>query len=280
IIPEWIAPNVLTFTGFLFTVSNAFLLTYFDYNFCASSDTIDECPPIPSWVWMACAISHFLAHTLDGVDGKQARKTKSSGPLGELFDHGLDSWTAFFVPFCIYSLFGRADYSEAPGRVLFIFWAIFLTFYFSHWEKYNTGVLYLPWTYDITQIALLIMYLVTYFMGYSIWKFDLPYIGISSGHLFEIVSHVGSFAISIPITCFNVYVLYKTKALKQANLYECVLPLVSLMLLFVITTFWAVYSPSDVVSKDPRVFFFMLGTFFSNIAVSTSTFKSIFKTNF
>lgn len=29
--------------------------------------------------------------TLDNVDGKQARRTQSSSPLGELFDHGCDA---------------------------------------------------------------------------------------------------------------------------------------------------------------------------------------------
>ena len=34
----------------------------------------------------------FFGFETDGIDGKQARRTGSSGPLGELFDHGLDSW--------------------------------------------------------------------------------------------------------------------------------------------------------------------------------------------
>ena len=189
IVPKWLAPNLLTFTGFLFTVANGLLLTIYDANFCASSDSIPWCPPVPAWVWFACAVSHFLAHTLDGIDGKHARRTNSSGPLGELMDHGLDSWTALFIPFCIYSIFGRADYSETPLRMLFIFWTIFLTFYLSHWEKYNTGILYLPWSYDISQIALFLMYLLTCFKGHKYWKFVVPVLNVSSGRLFEIISY-------------------------------------------------------------------------------------------
>jgi phosphatidylglycerophosphate synthase len=30
----------------------------------------------------------FLYQSLDAIDGKQARRTGTSGPLGELFDHG------------------------------------------------------------------------------------------------------------------------------------------------------------------------------------------------
>lgn len=142
---------------------------------------------VPGWVWLACAFSHFMAHTLDGIDGKQARRTGSSGPLGELFDHGCDSWTALLVPFCIYSIFGKSDFSADPFHFLYIFWTIFLTFYLSHWEKYNTGVLYLPWSYDITQITLFVMYLLTYQYSFMYWKFNI--LGVSSGKFFEYVSH-------------------------------------------------------------------------------------------
>ena len=33
----------------------------------------------------------FIYQSLDAIDGKQARRTNSSTPLGELFDHGCDS---------------------------------------------------------------------------------------------------------------------------------------------------------------------------------------------
>lgn len=88
---------------------------------------------------------------LDGIDGKQARRTGTSGPLGELFDHGLDSWTTFFIPACIWSIFGRADYSISPLRFYFILWNVLSCFYTSHWEKYLTKILFLPWGYDISQ---------------------------------------------------------------------------------------------------------------------------------
>lgn len=33
-------------------------------------------------------IGLFVYQSLDAIDGKQARRTGMSGPLGELFDHG------------------------------------------------------------------------------------------------------------------------------------------------------------------------------------------------
>ena len=89
----------------------------------------------------------------DGIDGKQARRTGTSGPLGELFDHGLDSWTTFFIPACIWSVFGRVDYSITPLRFYFVLWNVITCFYVSHWEKYLTKILFLPWGYDLSQMV-------------------------------------------------------------------------------------------------------------------------------
>ena len=41
--------------------------------------------------------------------GMQARRTGTSSPLGELFDHGCDAWATVFICGTFYSVFGR-DY--------------------------------------------------------------------------------------------------------------------------------------------------------------------------
>ena len=35
------------------------------------------------------AIGLWMYQSLDAIDGKQARRTGTSGPLGEMFDHGV-----------------------------------------------------------------------------------------------------------------------------------------------------------------------------------------------
>lgn len=85
----------------------------------------------------------------DGMDGKQARRTGTSGPLGELFDHGLDSYSAVLIPIYMFSLFGTDDLPAI--RMFFVIWNVFLNFYLTHVEKYNTGVMFLPWGYDFTM---------------------------------------------------------------------------------------------------------------------------------
>lgn len=44
---------------------------------------------IPRWTFLYAAWSIFIYQTLDAIDGKQARRTNSSSPLGQLFDHGI-----------------------------------------------------------------------------------------------------------------------------------------------------------------------------------------------
>lgn len=53
----------------------------------------------PTWAYLACAIGLFIYQSLDAIDGKQARRTNSSTPLGELFDHGCDSLSTGLLTF-------------------------------------------------------------------------------------------------------------------------------------------------------------------------------------
>lgn len=90
---------------------------------------------------------------VDGVDGKQARRTNSSTPLGELFDHGLDSWACIFFVATVYSIFGRGESGVGVVTLYYILWVVLFSFILSHWEKYNTGILFLPWGYDMSQVV-------------------------------------------------------------------------------------------------------------------------------
>ncbi|GAB0182493.1 ethanolaminephosphotransferase 1 [Grus japonensis] len=95
IVPLWIAPNLLTFSGFVMILFNYFLISFYDWDYTASGTSPGL---VPTWVWLFSAFTTFCAYTLDSIDGKHARRTQSSTPLGELFDHGLDSWaTSIFV---------------------------------------------------------------------------------------------------------------------------------------------------------------------------------------
>jgi phosphatidylglycerophosphate synthase len=88
-VPLWVAPNVLTFLGWLMVIASYAVMLIYDYTFRKD---------IPSWTFFFAAVCIFAYSTLDAIDGKQARRTKSSSPLGQLFDHGCDSFSvAFFI---------------------------------------------------------------------------------------------------------------------------------------------------------------------------------------
>lgn len=262
--PKWVAPNLLTFAGFMFTVINFLMFSYYDYDFYASSNEHPEVPPIPQWVWAVAALNIFLAYTLDGIDGKQARRTQTSGPLGELFDHGLDSWTAFLIPTGMYSVFGRGVHSIAPIRMYFCLWNVFINFYLSHWEKYNTGVLFLPWGYDASMVAAILIFVVTWIFGHRAWAFNLPG-GMSAGHMFELAFYICAIVSNLPMCLWNVYKSYRDGTGKMRPFSEAIRPLVPVLVFLVVCTVWVMYSPIDVVDLDPRCVYLVTGTIFSNI---------------
>lgn len=51
----------------------------------------------PRWACALAALGLFVYQSLDAIDGKQARRTGTANPLGELFDHGCDSLSTVFV---------------------------------------------------------------------------------------------------------------------------------------------------------------------------------------
>ncbi|KAJ0175668.1 hypothetical protein K1T71_008827 [Dendrolimus kikuchii] len=260
--PVWIAPNLLTFTGFLLTVLNFLLFSYYDAGFHALTDENVTRDYIPSWVWAVTAVNLFVAYTLDGIDGKQARKTGTSGPLGELFDHGLDSYSAVLIPTCLYSIFGRDEVT--PIRFFFVIWNIFLNFYLTHWEKYNTGVMFLPWGYDFTMLGSCILLLVTSVIGPKAWHVELPG-GITPGVAFEFVLYFSAMLTSQTTILWNIYKSYRDRTGKMRSFTEAIRPLVPLFLFFVLSTIWALYSPTDIINRGPRLFYILTGTIFSNI---------------
>jgi ethanolaminephosphotransferase len=228
------------------------------------------CSCIPNWLWLVITVGQFLAYNLDGTDGKQARRTKSSTPLGELFDHGLDSWAALFLPVALFSIFGRSgDYGMNVLNMYYVLWLILSSFIISHWEKYNTGVLFLPWSYDLSQNGMTFLFLMAYLFGQEFWLFRLSFLGNETfTFILEIVLYLFSIGFSVPFSVYNMYIAYKEKKLKQKSIYEGVRPLFSTIYLYIIQYIWIKYSRNDILDAEPRMFFWLTGTLFSNIAVS------------
>jgi hypothetical protein len=88
------------------------------------------------------AFAIFFYSTLDNMDGKQARRTGASSPLGLLFDHGCDAVNAGFFGFLSLALHlgGGAD-----SWTTLVLWIVpTAAFFFNTWEEFHTGILVLP----------------------------------------------------------------------------------------------------------------------------------------
>lgn len=55
------------------------------------------CVEYPTLFYIIAAIGLFMYQTFDALDGKQARRIKAFSPLGQLFDHGCDSFSTASV---------------------------------------------------------------------------------------------------------------------------------------------------------------------------------------
>jgi ethanolaminephosphotransferase len=78
-LPSWLAPNLITLTGL-----SALIAAY-----CVNTILMPDFEaPAPRWVYFMTGSAVLFYLHMDALDGKQARKTKTSSPLGQLFDHG------------------------------------------------------------------------------------------------------------------------------------------------------------------------------------------------
>ena len=84
-------------------------------------------------------IAAFAYIHFDAMDGKQARRTGTSSPLGQLVDHGCDCINLTFMVFMFWSVYGLEVSVFLPVYASMCF-AVFIA---STWEEFHTGVLYL-----------------------------------------------------------------------------------------------------------------------------------------
>jgi len=127
-VPRWFAPNLLTLCSFLTSIMAFLVFAYCDPSF---SGTVES----PS-LYIYLAVSIFAYQTLDAIDGKHARNTLNSSPLGQLFDHGCD---AILVGMLV-SINGACCFHNSPGTLLFLVIASQIVFYALNWRARHTGV--------------------------------------------------------------------------------------------------------------------------------------------
>ena len=144
--PTWLAPNVITISGFFLNLLY-FLITGYYTKFKGGF--------IPPWACFFSAFCYLLYMILDNIDGKQARRTKSSSPLGLLFDHGTDACTTFFITCGLGAILAL----ETIYQYILLWIMIIVPFYLNNWEEYITGVMSLPIINGINEGTFVIVFL-------------------------------------------------------------------------------------------------------------------------
>jgi ethanolaminephosphotransferase len=126
-LPRTVAPNLVTLIGGLHCLA-AYLVTW--------RYTPHFTDPVPNWVLLVNAYCCAAYYTLDCMDGKQARRTGTSSPAGQLFDHGMDC-------LCLQQHWSMCMAWIGPDAPWL--WTaqagLQFSFYMAQWEEYYTGVL-------------------------------------------------------------------------------------------------------------------------------------------
>uniref|UniRef100_V9I944 diacylglycerol cholinephosphotransferase n=2 Tax=Apis cerana TaxID=7461 RepID=V9I944_APICE len=164
-VPLWLAPNLITIVGLIVNIATTLVLVYY------SPDAKTEAP---RWACFLCALGLFIYQSLDAIDGKQARRTGTSTPLGELFDHGCDSISTVFIALsaCI-----AVQLGYYPTWMFFQCFCAMTLFYCAHWQTYVSGSLRFG-KIDVTeaQFTIIIIHLISAIFGPKIWMMEIPYI--------------------------------------------------------------------------------------------------------
>jgi ethanolaminephosphotransferase len=127
LLPMWLAPNAVTALGGSLCLISYLLTAQYSFSMDAS---------VPNYILILNGICLMAYYTLDCMDGKQARRTGSSSPLGQLFDHGVDCLGNLSHLSLMQSLL-----QLEPRHYLWLQTSLQLGFFQAQWEEYYTGIL-------------------------------------------------------------------------------------------------------------------------------------------
>lgn len=151
----------ITTISLLHAFAATFLLQYY-------TPTMSEAAPV--WTYLVASACMFLYQTLDAIDGKQARRTGSSSPLGQLFDHGCDAVCAGLTGLILCSVV-RTGASVQSMIILFL---SIVPFFVSNWEESSTGMMRFG-IVGVTegQLTIMVVIAASGLLGPEIWQYKV-----------------------------------------------------------------------------------------------------------
>lgn len=128
-LPMWLAPNLITLTGTMFVVTAYLFSVFYQPEF--------QGEELPRWVYWYFGLAVLLYVNLDCMDGKQARRTGTSSPLGQLFDHGCDALSLHLLLDTVRTSLELPGGWAAVGMEMLVV----VPWMLAHWEEYHTGMM-------------------------------------------------------------------------------------------------------------------------------------------
>jgi len=246
VIPPWLAPNVITLVGFMCTLI-PHLIVLFGY----SADLYGD---VPAWLCFVAAFGQLVYMILDNADGKQARKTGSSSPLGLLFDHGCDAMNTFISGMTVFRVvqFGNTA-SVALASVVSM-----TTFFCATWEEYYVDALNLPIINGANEgiVVFIMVYFISGIFGCQIWN---QQIGSLTASQIVLIAFAAMALLTIGSNMVNIYRHDKTvfwKAIFNLTM------VVYLDITMIIVTYC---SNTDVIESTPRYLLYFIGFSFAKL---------------
>eukprot|EP01064_Diplonema_japonicum_P000555 TRINITY_DN10359_c0_g2_i1.p1 TRINITY_DN10359_c0_g2~~TRINITY_DN10359_c0_g2_i1.p1 ORF type:complete len:425 (+),score=66.55 TRINITY_DN10359_c0_g2_i1:26-1276(+) len=255
-VPKWAHPNAITVTGLLFMIACHFITAWY-------CPTFSE--PGPWWVFLFNGVAQLVYWILDALDGKQARATKTSSPLGLLMDHGCDALNT-----TIGLMNTAAMLCVGPSMWALALWAgPAAVFFAATWEEYYVGSLDLPIINGPNEGVLLGVGLQfwTAYAGNAWWNTVNSY-----GYTYNTVAILMLSCGAVVTVVSNIYNVVKAvrqmKAgqghftpaqLEAGTVWVALSRTIPFLVMVGMAVSWAYYSPTDVLSRQPRAFLWITG---------------------
>ena len=259
--PTWVAPNTITLSGLTYMIVSYLILWYYVPTLDASSKmeetTTLTTQQLPHWIFAYHSVAMLIYQTLDNMDGKQARRTGSSSPLGLLFDHGCDA---------INSIFGSVNWIISlglnPQEDALMCWILILgpmaMFYVATWEEYYTGSLILPIINGPNEGLLggALLSFTTAYYGIGFWQSTSWTDAIQIQIPFVLVLQVpkvrnADIQVAIASIGFLQEIVFKSASVSRTYGYQTLMNLMPFIML-IVTTLLIGYLDADVFLRMPR----------------------------
>ncbi|CAD8048632.1 unnamed protein product [Paramecium primaurelia] len=240
-VPLNVAPNTLTLLG-LICIIICHILFYF-----VMGDNFQG--TIPDWLLWTTFILHMIYMNFDNLDGKQARRTHNSSPLGMILDHNFDSM--------IIAIQGTNFVTCLQcGQSLLAFLLICVPtypFYIIAHEEYYTHEMNLPIINAAAEGTVFVgsLFAINAIFGCEFWTQKIPQFYNLQFNTVAIIMFFFVVAFGLP---FVFKKITKFVPLSKALKSQRYMLFIGLVLFYVI-----LFSPSDVGSRHMRAILYIFG---------------------